>query len=46
MWTARPNTAGVVSRTQSVGLKKLSWADLLSLYVQQGKMEVEGARED
>lgn len=46
MWTARLNIAGVVSRTQSVGLGKLSWADLLTLYVQRGKMEVEDVTED
>lgn len=46
MWTARLNIAGVVSRTQSVGLGKLSWADLLTLYVRRGKMEVEDVTED
>lgn len=46
MWTARLNIAGVVSRTRSVGLGKLGWADLLTLYVQQGKMEVEDVTED
>lgn len=46
MWTARLDIAGVVLRTRSVGLRKPSWADLLSLYVQQGKMEVEDAMED
>lgn len=46
MWTARLNIAGVVSRTRSVGLGKLSWADLPILSVQPGKMEAEGATED
>lgn len=46
MWTARLNIAGVVSRTRSVGLGKLSWADLLTLHVQWGKTEVEDAMED
>lgn len=44
--TARLNIAGAVLRTRSVGLGKLSWADLLTLYVQQGKMEEEDVMED
>lgn len=44
--TARLDIAGAVSRTRSVGLGKLSWADLLTLYVQRGKMEVEDVMED
>lgn len=43
MWTARLNTAGVVWRTRSAGLGKPSWADPLTLCVQQGKVEAGGA---
>lgn len=46
MRTARLSIAGVVSRTRSVGLGRLSWADLLTLCVQRGKMEEEDATED
>lgn len=40
MWTARLSIAGVVWRILSVGPRKPSWADLLILYVQQGRVEV------
>lgn len=46
MWTARLNIVGVVWRTLSAGLGKPSWADLLVLCVQQGKVEAGGEMED